>query len=197
MHHCAGTLALCRLLWLLGTDIVCTWAAALLQCFISTRTYTLTAKHFDEAYYNALHNACARDAGVGILFCLRSPFTTSLVATMPGQSLDAAALAAARSALPAAWAPVSQASDECPATAAPRATSGSGIRFAFRAFATVLLDWLLCRLTAGHTEAQVVAVRRDVEVAVHRTAVARVAPPAAAAVPAVGAPSGVDRIGTA
>ena len=98
-----------------------------MQCFISTRTYTLTAKHFDEAYYNALHNACTRDAGVGILFCLRSPFTTSLVATMPGQSLDAAALAAARSALPAAWAPVSQASDECPATAAPRATSGSGM----------------------------------------------------------------------
>ena len=72
---------------------------------------------------------------------------------------------------------------------------------ASRACATVLLllDCLLCRLTAGHTEAQaVVAERRDAAVvAERRPAAVRVDPPAAAAKHAGGAPSGANRIGAA
>ena len=68
--------------------------------------------------------------------------------------------------------------------------------YAFRACATVT-GQLLCRLTAGHTEAQiVVAVRRDAAAA-RRPAVARVAPPAAAAKHVAGAPFGANRIGAA
>ena len=72
--------------------------------------------------------------------------------------------------------------------------------YAFRAFAAVLLllDCLLCRLTAGHTEALVVdAERRVFEVACRRPADVRVAPPAAAAARATEAPFGADRIGAA
>ena len=73
--------------------------------------------------------------------------------------------------------------------------------FAFRAFAAVLLllDCLLCQLTAGHTEAQVAAVaaRRAAADAVRRPAVARVDPPAAAAIHVAAAPSGACWIGAA
>ena len=61
-----------------------------------------------------------------------------------------------------------------------------------------LLLLLLCRLTAGHTETQVVAAeRRFVVVAVRRPAVVRVAPPAAAAMHAGRARAGANWIGAA
>ena len=69
--------------------------------------------------------------------------------------------------------------------------------YAFRACAAVT-GLLLCRLTAGHTEAQrVEAVRRVEAVARRRPAVVRVEPPAAAATHAVGALCGANRIGAA
>ena len=77
-----------------------------------------------------------------------------------------------------------------PRTAA--AFCGSG--FACAPCCLRLLSLLLYRLTAGHTETPVGAVRRDAAAAVRRPTVAWGAPPAAAAKHAVRAPVGANWI---